>query len=70
MTTNPKKRKQYWENQHSGLSRWSQSGPYSSRAAAQKAEKQLAAKKGCEAHGGGRSPKKKDAKWYVYNFNH
>ena len=67
ITTDPKRRKQEWEEKVYGLSNWELSGPYSSREAAQNEENKLKAKYNCEG-----APGEKDADddWHVYMFNY
>ena len=67
MTTDPKRRKAEWERKYPDLE-WKTLQKYDSKSAAQSAEKRLANKYDCEAHGGGSGSKYKP--WYTYKFNH
>ena len=69
ITTDPERRKQYWESQVIGFKNWTLYGPYTTREAAQKEEDRLV-KGGCKGHPGGSNPDDKSKSWYAYRFDY
>ena len=68
MTTNLARRKKEHQSNYGEIFRWNEYGPYASKALAQKAENELAARLNCHAHSGG--PDVPGAIWHVYSFNY
>ena len=68
ITTDLKKRRQFWENKCIGFNNWHSYGHFS-REIAQRKETELAKRRGCVAHSGGSNPDNPNAKWYVCFFN-
>ena len=68
ITTDPEKRKLYWEGQHPTLRNWEILEWHNTKSAAQKAETRLAKQYNCTAHPGGDGPE--NDRWAVYKFDH
>lgn len=73
MTTKLAVRKQYWKNRHKREGKgeprdWKILGRYTTKTAAQNAEKRLAALHGCRAFGGGDGDEYDN--WVVYKFSY
>lgn len=66
ITTDPGRRDAEWRNEHPNL-RWQILGKFSTKAEAQKAENDWAAKYGCSSHAGGPEA---GGEWYVYKFDY
>lgn len=68
ITMNPVRRKEQWAEKRPSLRNWQVLSRHRSRSAAQKREDWEAARRGCNAHHGGRGPE--NAIWYVYYFEY
>jgi len=68
ITTDPKRRRQEWEQKYSNLKNWEEHGPYASRDHAQRIENSMASQRSCVSHQGGREPE--HGPWYVYYFEY
>lgn len=68
ITTNPKGRRQYWEQRHSTLSNWTILKTFTNKADAQRYETAEAKRRGCVAHPGGDGAEIDT--WSVYYFTY
>ncbi len=67
ITTDPERRKAYWESKVYGLTNWRLLKSYRSRAKAQEHEERYAARYNCQASPGGNDA---GGTWHVYRFDY